>query len=86
MIYFWLFTIAYLNDTLLTRYYIEATRGHRYRCMLLVAGQQVVSGISMWYTIVDVKFGTREQLIRWVVVAIGYVIAPLWSVRPDKVK
>jgi len=84
MTYFLLFVIACLNDTLLTRYYIEATLGHRYKCMLLVACQQVVSGTSMWFTIVDVKFGSREQLIRWVVVAMGYVIAPLWSVRPEK--
>ncbi len=84
LIYAFLFAAGFANESLLTAYYVCAAEGRRWRCVLLSLAQQVVSIASTLYTLVDVEPGSREQMIRWVVVALSYVAASAWIVKPKQ--
>lgn len=82
LIYAGLFALGFVNDALLTSYYLHAAKGHRWRCVLLSLGQQAVSMTAMAFNFVDVEPLSREQFTRWAVTALAYACAAAWVVKP----
>lgn len=84
LVYAILFGIGFANEALLTAYYTNASKGRRWLCVGLSLTQQVVSGVSTFFNLVDVQPGSKEQMIRWVVSALSYGFATYVVVKPIK--
>lgn len=66
---------GFLNDMVLTSYYIHASRGHAWLCTGLCALQQVLAIFQAYHSFADCKPGSAEQIKRWVATALGYCAA-----------
>ena len=82
LVYLILFTTGFANEALLTAYYTNAAKGKRWLCVALSLMHQVVACTALFYNLVDVVPGSREQIIRWVVSAISYGFATYVVVKP----
>ncbi len=84
LVYAILFAMGFINEFLLTTYYVNAAKGKRWLCVGLSISQQVVACVSTYITLVDVVPGSREQMIRWFISACSYGIATYVVVKPVK--
>lgn len=75
LLYLKLFVSGFVNDAVLSAFYIHAARGHAGTCTLLAFAQQVLAIYQARRTFTGIEPGSREQLYRMVAVAAGYVAA-----------
>ncbi len=83
MVYVLLFGICFLNEALLTSYYIHAAKGRRWLCVGISIIQQFVSVAGAFYNLIDVEPLSREQFVRWTVTAVAYGTATYVVVKPN---
>jgi hypothetical protein len=77
-----LFCIGFINEYLLTSYYIHAAKGHRWLCMGLTMLQQSMSFTALWFNIVDGSPSIHERICRWFVTGLSYGAATYFVVKP----
>jgi hypothetical protein len=86
LIYLFLFIAGFLNEALLTSYYINAAKGKKWLCVGLSLGQQIVSIGAMFFNLVDVEPKSIEQLIRFIITAFSYATATYFIVGKEENK
>lgn len=82
MIYAVLFVVGFLNEILLTSYYIAAARGHRWKAVGLCIAVEAVRLPSAALVLSEALF-SREQLLRAGVLTLSYAIATAIIVKPE---
>lgn len=70
-----LFVSGFVNDSILTAYYIHAARGHAGICTLLCAAQQILAIFQAYQTLVVPDQEPSERIKRLGVIALGYIAA-----------
>lgn len=66
---------GFLNDAILTSYYVNADRGRAVLCVVLCGGQQALAIFQAYHSFSDCAPGSPEQIRRWCAVALGYCAA-----------
>lgn len=66
---------GFLNDAVLTSYYVNADRGNALTCVILCALQQALAIFQAYHSFSDCKPGSPEQIRRWIAAALGYCAA-----------
>lgn len=74
-LYALLFASGFLNDLVLTSYYVHADRGHTWTCVSLCGLQQMLAIFQAYHSLAGVELGSPEQIKRWVAAALGYCAA-----------